>query len=428
MLGCAARRPRRPGWLIGCWLLTRATMLCLFLALATFIRNDVVYYADSVLTRPWPILDDIRGVLTEYPTGSVWFLQLVSWSSARDTDAYVLVFALLLAALDALAAAALYLFESRTAAWLWAGAGALLGPLLWFRFDLVPALCVLAALYWLRRRPALAGALLAVGAGLKLWPALLLVPMVGVSAPARRRMLGFGITGLVLTTISVASQGLARTLSPLGYQSQRGLQIESVWATPLMVSRLWSGSGGPHVEYSQFQAYEIFGSSVGAWERGASVSTVLVVLLAAIFVWLIGLGGVGLPGHRLPLVEDDRHEHAILLAGLALVCAFLVADKTLSPQYLTWIFGPLVLAIARLAHSRQRAPVPWLAVLGAATIGLTQLIYPLSYGGLVSSVDPNAGSTLLLALRNGALIALTAYSLAQALRLSMRVGVGTAPQ
>lgn len=421
-----AARTARPHWLIGFWALTRMAMLCLFWALFSYIRNDVNYYAMSVIDQPWPIIGDIRSVLVEYPTPVVWFLQVVSWFSGSSTDGYVLVFSLLMAALDALACAALYRHDSPLAGWLWAGAGILLGPLMWFRFDLVPGLCVLAALYWVHRRPALAGTMIALGAGLKLWPALLIIPMLGLTAPARRRALGFGITGTVLAVLSVGSQGLARTLSPLTFQSGRGLQIESVWATPLMVSRLWTGSDGPHVEFSQYQAYEIFASSVSGWERAASVSTVLVFLLALVLAWLIGFGGVGLPGHRLPAREGPRHERAVLLAGVALVCAVMVTDKTLSPQYLMWLFAPLAICCARLARQGQGPVSLRLAALGAAVIWLTQLVYPLSYAGLISSTDPNPGSTLLLVLRNLAFVALAAYSSYQAVRLSALVGLGTA--
>lgn len=421
-------RLRRPHWLIAFWLLTRVVMLCLFWALFSYIRNDVNYYATSVIDHPWPTLGDIRTVLVEYPTPVVWFLQLVSWFAPSTADGYALVFSVLMAILDALACIALYRFDSPLGAWLWAGAGVLLGPLMWFRFDVVPGLCVLAALYWVHRRPALAGTMIALGAGLKLWPALLIVPMLGVTAPARRRALGFGITGTVLAAVSVASQGLARTLSPLGFQSARGLQIESIWATPLMVSRLWSHDGATHVEFSRYQAYEIFAPGVGSWERAASASGVVVLLLAMILAWLIGFGGSGLPGHRLPVGEDARHEQAVLLACVALVGGVMVTDKTLSPQYLIWLFAPLAITCARLAHGRHGLIALRLAALGAVVIGLTQLVYPLSYAGLISSVNPNPGSTLLLALRNCAFVALAAYSSYQAVKLSALVGVATEPK
>ncbi|MFT8394562.1 glycosyltransferase 87 family protein [Propionibacterium sp.] len=424
---------KRPQWVVGFWLFSRAVMLCVFWSLASFIRNDVNYYAQSVLAHPWPIADDIRSVLVEYPTPVVWFMQLMGWFSGGSIDGYVSAFCFVIVVLDALACAALYRFESPLAAGLWALAGALLGPLMWFRFDLVPTLCVLGALYWVRRRPALAGVMIALGAGLKLWPALLIIPMLGISRPARRRGAGFVITGCVLVVVSVASQGLARTLSPLTFQSDRGLQIESVWATPLMLSRLWTSGDQTFVEFSNYQAYEIFAPSVHVWMGLAGVVMLLVIVFALLCCWWIGFGGAGLPGHGLPPEQEGQsQETAILLACTALVCGVMVADKTLSPQYLIWLFAPLAIVVARtIAH-----PVPGIpgaaglriGALGMATIGVTQLVYPLSYSGLIGRTDPNIGSTVLLAIRTSLIVALTAYSCHGAVKASLAVGRSTAAQ
>ena len=69
---------------------------------------------------------------------------------------------------------------------------------------------------------------------------------------------GFGLAALSLVT-----GGASRLFSPLTWQSGRGLQIESVWATPLMVARAFDPARWT-VRYSTFQAYEVFGPGVSA--------------------------------------------------------------------------------------------------------------------------------------------------------------------
>ena len=152
-------------WLVLFWVLSRIVMLCLWQALCGFIRNDVNYYAMSVAGRPVPVLSDLTGVLEEYPAPLVWLLQLLEAPSGGSVDLYVLLFGLLIAVVDGACCLALRRGESALAAWVWAICGALLGPLLWFRLDIAPALCVLGALHWMRRRPALSGVLLALENG-----------------------------------------------------------------------------------------------------------------------------------------------------------------------------------------------------------------------------------------------------------------------
>ena len=102
---------------------------------------------------------------------------------------------------------------------------------------MVPAVLAGGALLAARRRPWLTGALTGLGAAIKLWPALL-AGAFAVRRRGRGPMLGaFVGVGFGLAALSLAAGGASRLFSPLTWQSGRGLQIESVWATPLMVAR-----------------------------------------------------------------------------------------------------------------------------------------------------------------------------------------------
>ena len=398
-------------WLIGFWTLSRIVMLFLWQALCSFVRNDVNYYAMSVSGLPVPVLTDLTGVLIEYPTPLVWLIQVLEWPSAGSVDLYVLLFAVLVATADGVCCAMLHTFESARAAWVWAACGALLGPLLWFRLDIVPALCVLGALHQMSRRPALAGALLALGAGFKLWPALLVLPMLGRSRTARRRGAGFVLTGMALVLLSVATSGLGRTVSPLTWQSERGLQIESVWATPLMLARAL-GATGVDVQFSDFKAYEVFAASVGGWRIAASAAMIILVALSVALSAVLALR----EQEQAPISPGTPpgHEWAVRLAALAIICGWIVANKTLSPQYMTWLFGPLALVASGLGTPDRAGAARRLVAAGLTATALTQLVYPLTYSGIISAVDPNIGSTMMLVLRNLCVVALAVLAWVEA--------------
>lgn len=411
-----------PTWLVLFWAVSRVVMLCLWQALCSYIRNDVNYYALSVSGHPLPVLSGLDGVLEEYPTPLVWLLQLFEAPSGDSVDHYVLLFALTVAAVDGLCCAGLYRREGARSAWVWAVCGSLLGPLLWFRLDIAPALCVLGALHWRARRPGLAGALLAVGAGFKLWPALLIGPVLGRGRAARQRGAAFAGTGIALVLLSLATSGLGRTVSPLGWQSERGLQIESVWATPLMLARGF-GAEGTSVSFSDFKAYEVFAPSVGLWKGLAGASMVVLIVLTLVLSVMIsrfqGRGGES---------AADEEEWVVRLAVLAVVAGWILVNKTLSPQYMVWLFGPLAVLAQDLARP-GRAPVARrLVVTGMVSVLLTQLVYPLTYSGIITSIEPNIGSTLLLALRNLCVLVLVILAWTETARaLRPREGRGGLP-
>ncbi len=216
----------------------------------------------------------------------------------------------------------------------------LIGPLCYLRFDMLPAVLAGGALLAARRRPWVTGALTGLGAAVKLWPALLIAAFCAHRPDRKVAGWAFVIVGFGLAGISLLLGGWTRLLSPLTWQSGRGLQIESIWATPLMVARAWSPSDW-RVDYSRFQAYEIFGPGVSTWLLISNVATVagLVVLIA---LWV--------RAYR----ARDPSPVAVGLIVLATVAIMTVTNKTLSPQYLLWLGGPMA-ALLLLRHSAIRS-------------------------------------------------------------------------
>lgn len=243
------------------------------------------------------------------------------------------------------------------------------------RFDLVPALVTLAALWTTeRQRFGYAYLLLAVGILLKLYPAFLL-PVVMIAhytalvrageSPlprwegdarawlattyenrALRRVAGgtalcLGITALVFIG-ALAVAGIS-ALSGFSYAGDRPLQVESTPATLLWLGTLF---GIPaHPEYS-FQSLNYVGV-LDTFLKPASALALIGGCLWAYWRQWRGRLGAG-------------------QAYLACLCAVIVTNKIFSPQYLIWVL-PVVAAI-------DGFDVLWLGV-----CVLTTLDYPILY-------------------------------------------------
>ena len=275
----------------------------------------------------------------------------------------------------------------------------LVGPLSYERFDMIPAVLAGGALLAARTRPWVAGALTGLGAAIKLWPALLIPALLADKERRKPTAIGFVVVGFGLALISLVTGGLQRLFSPLTWQSGRGLQIESVWSGPLMVLRMID-PGRWVVDISKYQAYEIFGYGVGLWQTVSDVATV------------VGLVGIVVLWVRAFRMRGGVTPVAVALVVLATIAVVIITNKTLSPQYLLWIGGP----IAALLLLRDSAVTPdlrrWIVRIGVAGLilaGLTQLVYPLLYDGYLgmTSYAGLVAATLVTVLRNLCLLAFT---------------------
>ena len=152
-------------------------------------------------------------------------------------------------------------------------------------------------------------------------------------------------------------------MSFLAHQADRGLEIESVAATPLMI---WRQVGWAGTIVFRFGAWQLSGWPVPLAQDASLLA--LALAAAAVLGWRL-LIAFGCARWRPEFVAD---------APLAATLLFLVASPVLSPQYLLWVLG-LAAACLATGHTTQR-PVA-VAVLAAA--GLTQLIFPIGWPSLV---------------------------------------------
>ncbi|MEN0023163.1 MAG: hypothetical protein AAGC61_07765 [Microbacterium sp.] len=303
------------------------------------------------------------------------------------SSAYLVAWAALVAALDALAFAALVgrspSRPRRLGAWFWVAALLLLGPIALYRIDAITVPIAVVGGLWLTRRPAVAAALLTIGAWIKIWPGALLAAAI-VAASTRMRML------LTAAAVSAAIVGglllLGADSEIFGFlteQTGRGLQIEAVAATPFV----WLAvAGAARIEYS-FDILTFQIDAPGAEAVGAVLTPLMLVLVVALAAIGARAAMRGASVSRLlpPLV-------------LSLVVALIVLNKVGSPQFQTWLIAPVVLW---LVLDRSRAMTP--AVIVLTLCALTCLVYPLNYDALLRA---DLVPVLVLTLRNALLVVL----------------------
>lgn len=392
---------RRSGrTLVLAWLGSRVLTLLVLALAEAFVVGDVFYY-----WRKIHALFDVGlpATLNEYPTPVTWILWLPYGVTGGSRVGYLIAFILFMLVLDAVFAYALWRSSGRrhtVAADSWLLFVFLIGPLSYLRFDILPAVLVGGALLAVRRRPGLAGALTGLGAAVKLWPALLIGPLLAPRATRRPVAWGFVGVGFGLALVSLVLGGWSRLVSPLTWQSDRGLQIESIWATPLMLARAVRPSGWL-VDISKYQAYEIFGPGVGALLTLSTVATA---------VGLVAIVALALRAFRTPQPSSV----ALGLAILATVAIMTITNKTLSPQYLLWLGGPMgaLLLLRSDEDTAVQRRVGRLAGQLLVLALLTQLVYPLLYDGFLGRQGQAMiiVSTLVTATRNVFLVVFTAQA------------------
>ncbi|MER5442193.1 glycosyltransferase family 87 protein [Streptomyces sp. NPDC002790] len=373
-------KSRTPAGLLVTWVLTRALLLlCVFKVIVVpgpDVTSDVhvIYqgWFDVLRSGTFP-LDDVTW---QYPPAAA--MAILSPALLPFLE-YAAAFFLLAFLADAVVLLTLlYASErrgaSRRGTWVWVVGLPLLGHTVYARYDVMVTAVAIAALLAAARHPRAAGVFAAIGAMIKVWPALLLLGT--RRGRATRQTWGTAVltaAGL-LVAFTVAMPG---ALGFLAFQKDRGTEVESLGALVFHVARQFGWNGTVQLNYGSM---EFLGPHVDV------VSTLAQVLTALAFGWLV-----------LWRFKARAWQSATLAdAGLTAVLLFTTTSRVISPQYMVWLVG--VAAVCLLFRdSRMTLPV-WLVL--AATF-VTFLEFPLYFGNVVSS-DP-LGVTLLF-VRNGLLV------------------------
>ncbi|WP_296108131.1 hypothetical protein [uncultured Corynebacterium sp.] len=399
--------------IIAAWALTNAVIVGI-LIFWPFAKGDPMYYFRNSLGKP---VHPSHGALplSEYPDAGLWPVRAIIQLSGDHAHVFLTLFSAVLIACST--AFFFYLLNrSHRAALFWTAFTAAAGPIVYSRLDLIPGLLVAATAAALFTHPKLASALLGFAAMSKLWPAALAAGLVDKwnRSATWVRLAAFGGTLVVVGAITVLTSGWDRLVSPLTYQDVRGLQIESILATPLIVAAtIFPGQW--HIAKAPSKSFEIFGPGV---DQLLTASSVLMVC-----TMLFGLGWA-----LWRFLGDAWSPRSTALFFLTMVLLLIVSNKVFSPQYVAW-FGPvLAVLLAKQPGDGASAParagthgeaaalrkLTWLSVLTAA---LTTVVFPFTYNLLFEG--PHWFAALVLTARNILMVYITYL----ALKLTIHAGV-----
>ncbi|MFF1923483.1 glycosyltransferase 87 family protein [Streptomyces sp. NPDC058221] len=365
------------------WALSRALLLLCVIKVFTLPGPDVTSDV-SVIYHGW------YGVLSSgsYPQSDVTWqyppvaaLAILSPALLPFLD-YASAFFVLAFLCDALVLG-LLLYAGRggarrtAGAWVWVAGVPLLGTTAYARYDVMVTAVAVAALLAGVRHPRVMGALAAFGALLKVWPALVLA---GTARGRRTRLAWTTAAGVALGLLALCAVAAPGALAFLGFQRDRGTEVESLGALVFHVARQFGWQGRVELHYGSL---EFLGPHVPL------VSTLAMVLSLLAFGWLL----VWRLRARTFVVSTPAD------AAFTAVLLFTTTSRVISPQYMLWLVG---LAAVCLVFRESRMTLPACLVLAAT--GVTQLEFPLGFGHVVTS---DATGVTLMFVRNGLLVAAT---------------------
>ncbi|MEO8527828.1 MAG: glycosyltransferase 87 family protein [Pseudolysinimonas sp.] len=277
--------------------------------------------------------------------------------------------------------------------WWWIVFLVALGPIAIGRIDSFTVPIAIIGMLVLVTRPVLAGVLLTVAAWIKVWPAAIVAAVVVAGRERARIIIGAAAITVVIVIVDLALGGGGTIFSFFSEQTGRGLQIESVIATPWM----WDatlGAGHTQIYYDfDILTFQLRGGDVVA------VAAAATPMLAIAAIVLLGLGLLATRRGRTPT-------EVLPPLVLALTVALIIFNKVGSPQFVTWLAVPIVFGLMTSAAGGGRSfRVP--AALALVIAGLTQAFYPYLYYELLAA---NLPMVLVLTARNILYVALFVWA------------------
>jgi hypothetical protein len=337
--------------------------------------------------RGWPVID----FDWVYPVVALIPMVLAQGLVVVAHLGYMLAWLLVVTALNAGAcAAAVKLLGRRTgslAGLLWLAFIALQGTTALTRVDSVAAPLILVGVAAAGRHTTLATAVLTVGAWVKVAPGAVVLPLLAAARDRLRHVIAPALVtcAAVIGGALLVGAPLARVLGFFVTQADRGLQVEAVAATPMLVWRCVTG-----------QPIGVFDEALGTWETGGRAADAIGTCLNPLLV--VAALGVAWLAYRARHVAS----RALPIAAVAALACMVVFNKVGSPQFIDWL-GPAVAVgwALRLGSVRWR-----LGGLGLALAAIScHLLYPTLY---LPFIDGQPLVVALVVLRNVVVVALAA--------------------
>lgn len=218
-------------------------------------------------------------------------------------------------------------------AWWWMLFLVFVGPIALGRIDSITVPVALVAVMLIADHPKWGGALLAVGAWIKVWPAgLLLAALVALRARGAVLASAVAVSMLVVAT-GIALGGASALLTPITEQTGRGLQVES----PVSTVWLWAAAAG------EWSARVYYDQGILTWQVVGDGSQLLADFMTPVLALVVlVIVSLGIVAARRGVDEVELFP----VLGLAIVMALITVNKVGSPQFATWIAVPIVLGLA----------------------------------------------------------------------------------
>jgi hypothetical protein len=311
--------------------------------------------------------------------------------------------------LDAVALATLTGWGRRarniSSGWYWTLFLFLVGPIAMGRIDAISVAVALIGVVILAAHPIAGSVLIALATWIKVWPAAIVAALI-IASRERKAVFASAIaTSIGVVFIALAFGSGDRVASFITEQTGRGLQVEAPVSTVWMWFAL-AGSNGAAVYYdADLLTFQVMGNGV---DTAAAIMNPVMVIAAAV-VAILGIRATRRGADATALLSP-------LMLGF--ITCMIVFNKVGSPQYVTWLVVPVLLAIVSAGGLRQAFATPAALVLVIAV--LTQLIYPFFYNDLLLL---NPAMVAILTIRNLLLVFLFGWSLAAIARLQPLAGV-----
>jgi hypothetical protein len=375
-------------------LLLWATTVLPWISHGSEIGDVAIYrgWAELMQTGTYPIHD----TQWQYPPAAALVFLIPQWVTHLGLS-YIIAFFLFALAADFVVLALLAAHAERNAGtdgvpahfggvYAWIVGGFAIGPLLLMRYDVIVTALAVGGLVAPARsakvRWSVRGALLGLGAMVKAWPAGLILGL-PPKGPGRRAVAW--AVGTALTVTAGLAFSMSGAFSFLSGQSSRGIEVESVLATPFMIA---SWLGYPVKVVHEYGAFQISGPGVSAV---ASFAELLTVLGLGIVLWW-----------RLLRFKQRAWTPALMYdVALTVALVLVVTSRVLSPQYLIWLLGLVALVFTENAPARRATLLarPALLVLGCVLV--TQIEFPVLFGEVMGG---QFWGTMLVAVRNAVLV------------------------
>ena len=275
-----------------------------------------------------------------------------------------------------------------------------IGPLVINRFDLIPAVMVLACLYaFSRGKYGLAWAVLALGVMTKIYP-IVIAPIFLIYELSQHRykevLMEIGLSALIVEIIIVPGFFIspAGLINSFLVQMHRGLQLESTYSSFILLfqnlglTKVYIESAGPLI------------ASMDVISPAASFLSEIVwfVMVPALILiyWLFYRRNSNKTGDLSPKKQPDMVN--IIYYSFLAILIFIISSNVFSPQYLIWFFPIAPLVIWRWKNAL------WLGLIMVSA--LTYYEFPLHYNLLEKG---NHLLVYILLSRNILLIVLTGW-------------------